>query len=77
MAHPGAYIPPTSSPQADICGQPRPFVGNFAEENNRFQPNSLASVADPTSQDINTLNNSFLGQSWLWNQPDFDFLREQ
>ncbi|KAJ5980043.1 hypothetical protein N7481_007341 [Penicillium waksmanii] len=77
MAHPGDYIPPTSSPQADICGHPRPFVGDFADENNRFQSNSLASVADPTSQDINTLNNSFLGQSWLWNQPDFDFLREQ
>lgn len=50
---------------------------NIAEESDRFpQPNSLASMADPASQDLNILNNSFLGQSWLWNQPDFDSLPE-
>lgn len=78
MGHPGAYVPEVSGPQDDIYGQSRSFVGNFAEENIRLSPpNPLVSMADPASQALNTLNNSFLGQSWVWNQPDFDRLREQ
>ncbi|KAJ5326834.1 uncharacterized protein N7506_009936 [Penicillium brevicompactum] len=76
-AYAGAYVPGTSNPQPYICEQPGPFVGNIAEETNRFpQPTSLTPMADPASQDLNILNNSFLGQCWLWNQPDFDSLQE-
>ncbi|KAJ5099089.1 hypothetical protein N7532_006090 [Penicillium argentinense] len=71
IVHPGAYVPETSGPQADICGRARPSVAAVAEENNRLSlTNPLTSLADPASQGLNTVNDSFLGQSWVWNQPD-------
>jgi hypothetical protein len=70
MAHASSHVLDTTGSQFDVPRQ-QALATDFIRPNNSFQSTSpTASVADPACQDLNTLNNSLIGQSWVWNQTD-------
>ncbi|GAA92808.1 hypothetical protein AKAW_10921 [Aspergillus luchuensis IFO 4308] len=70
MAHASSRAMDTTSSSFADAGQ-QTLATDFIEPGNAFQPTTLtASVADPASHDLNTLHNSLIGQSWVWNQTD-------
>lgn len=72
IAYTGNYVSPTTGSHFDAFPRQQPPTTEFTELDNPLPSTSpMASMADPASQGLNTLNNSLLGQGWVWNPTDF------
>ncbi|KAI9042360.1 fungal specific transcription factor domain-containing protein [Aspergillus affinis] len=72
ITYTGNYVSPTTGPHFNAYSRQQPPTTVFPELDNPLSSTSpMASMADPASQGLNTLNNSLLGQGWIWNPTDF------
>jgi hypothetical protein len=72
IAYTGNYVSPMTGPHLDAFSRQQPLTTQLTELDNPLPFTSpMASTADPASQGLNTLNNSQLGQGWVWNLTNF------
>ncbi|KAJ6114112.1 hypothetical protein N7512_007557 [Penicillium capsulatum] len=72
IVHTANYVSPTTGPHFNVYSSQQPPTTVFTELDNPLPSTSpMASMADPASQGLNTINNSLLGQGWIWNPTDF------
>ncbi|EAW25649.1 fungal specific transcription factor domain-containing protein [Aspergillus fischeri NRRL 181] len=71
IAYTGGYASPTG-PHFDAFSRQRLPATESTELNNLLPSTGpMTSMADPASQGLNSLNNSLIGQGWVWNPTDF------